>query len=136
MPLAWYLWGAHPSLMAICTPAPVQQPWAWLGAAVPGPRPSGSEWPNTHVVLRQLVDGHLGLQQVAVEGNNLMAQRSLLLLIVLALGWGGGSRRRWSAVSQGLGLKPNCSIRPSGTLAAGDDEVFIAKECRGKSRLT
>lgn len=54
--------------------------------------------PSTHVVLRQLVNGHLGLQQVAVEGDNLMAQCTLFFLIVLPLE-GRGGRRRWSEVS-------------------------------------
>lgn len=32
---------------------------------------------HTHIVLRELVNGHFGLQQVAVEGDNPMAESSL-----------------------------------------------------------
>lgn len=53
--------------------------------------PLGPEQPNTHIVLDQLVDGHLGLQQVVVESDNLVTQSSLLFVIMLALGQGEGS---------------------------------------------
>lgn len=39
----------------------------------------------THIVFSEFVDGHLGLHQVVVEDDDLSAEGSLLLFMVLRL---------------------------------------------------
>lgn len=97
----------------------------------PEPGPPGLERPNTHVVLYQLVDGQLSLQQVVVESDNLVAQSSLLFVIVFALGQGGGRGRRRSALRH---ITVTCSLRPLvSPLAAHMIRCWGAPERRGKS---
>lgn len=44
-----------------------------------------SEWKRSHVVFLQLVDGEFGLHQVVVQSDDLSAQRSFLVVMVLGL---------------------------------------------------
>lgn len=76
----------------------------------------GSNAHGTYVVLGQLVNGHLGIMQVAVEGDNLMAHRALLFLIVLALGHRDRGRR-----GQWLVPKPSCWAKAFVSPAAVDE---------------
>lgn len=96
---------APPEALTACPHLRLRRPLKAGGCSTRA-RPLRVRAANTHVVLRQLVDGHLGLQQVAVEGDDLVAQRPLLFLIVLALGRGRGQRKEWSVVSRGVPLGP------------------------------
>lgn len=110
-------------LVEVLPPAPVSPP-----SPVPAPQGccAGSDRPDTHIVLRELVNRHFGLQQVAVEGDNLMAESSFLFLIVLALGLGdrqGGGQRSAKAWDSSPVVPPGLPGKRGGVWSPGNARV-------------